>query len=98
MVPTHSDYYSIPFKVNLMCINGMKLMKLRTEFPRAQVEPRKKGEDWLILHPTLFFIYTTKDVISAIGKEMLTVNKLNLKLISIVLTQEIVFGWVTKGS
>lgn len=28
MAPTHSDSYTIPFKVNLMCINGMKLMKL----------------------------------------------------------------------
>ena len=41
IAPTHSDYYSMAFKVSLMCINGVKLMKLQTEFPWAQVKPRK---------------------------------------------------------
>ena len=78
MVPTHSNYYILPFKVNLMRINGVKLMKLWIEFPWAQVKPRKKGEDRLILPFTPFFICSTKDVSSALGKEMLSVSKLNL--------------------
>lgn len=41
IAPTHSDYYSIPFRVSLMCINGVKLIKLQIEFPWAQVKPRK---------------------------------------------------------
>ena len=77
MAPTHSDYYTLPFRVNLMCINGVKLKKLWIEFPWAQVKPRKKGEDRLIL-PSTTFICTTKDVSYALGKEMLTISKLNL--------------------
>jgi hypothetical protein len=37
IAPTHSDHYSVPFKVSLMCINGVKLMKLQIGFPWAQV-------------------------------------------------------------
>lgn len=40
IAPTHSDYYSMAFKVSLMCINGVKLRKLQIEFLWAQVEPR----------------------------------------------------------
>lgn len=78
MAPTHSDYYTVPFKVNLMRTNGVKLMKLWIESPWAQVKPRRKGEDRLILPSTPFFICPTKDVSSALGKEMLSVSKLNL--------------------
>lgn len=78
MVPTQSDYYTIPFRVNLMRINGVKLKKLWTEFPWAQVKPEKKAEDRLILSSTPFFICTTKYGSYALGKEMLTVSKLNL--------------------
>lgn len=78
MAPIHSDYYTLPFRVNLMRINGVKLKKLWIEFPWAQVKPRKKGEDRLILPSTSFFICTTKDVSYALGKVMLTISKLNL--------------------
>lgn len=42
MAPTHSDSYTIPFKVNLMHFNDVTLMKLLVEFPWAKVESRKK--------------------------------------------------------
>lgn len=28
IAPTHSDYDSMAFKISLMCINGVKLMKI----------------------------------------------------------------------
>lgn len=48
IAPTHSAYYPVPLKVSLMCINGVKLMKLQIEFPWAQDKPRKCREGWLI--------------------------------------------------
>jgi hypothetical protein len=78
MVSTHPDYYFLLFKVHLMCINGIKLIKQWIEFLWAQVKTRKKGEDCLVLPSTPFFIYTTKYVSSAPEKEMLTVSKLSL--------------------
>lgn len=69
----HPDYYPIPFKVNFKCINGVKLMKLWVELPWAQIKPKKKGKNWLILSSTSFLIHY-KDVNIPLGKEILTIE------------------------